>query len=107
MDNEKIKRVKYIRALEKFASYAVKSVKRDDFDWDKFKLSLNKNTENLSKIEPVFLDQPYTKALEEFVNIALNSNSKSEISRAANALDKFKKAKNYKKEKYKNSVFDY
>lgn len=106
MNDEKFKRIKYIRALEKFSLNVLKSLKKTDFDIEKFKNLLEKNSKILEKIEPVFLDDPYTKALESFVNIALNSNDKDSLLKSANALDKFKKAQKYKRQKHKGNFSD-
>ncbi len=101
---EKFNRVRYIRGLERFAIAVVKAIKRDDFDEAKFIAVIEKNYRLLNKIEPVFLDQPYTKALCEFVNLCLkNGVNKDEILKSANHLDRLKNSKNYKKDKHKNS----
>ena len=100
--DEKAKRVKYLRALEKFAKFAVGALKREDFNEAAFYERADKNAQILKKIEPVFLDQPYTKALENFINSLIANTPREELLRSANALDKLKNSKNYKKEKHKN-----
>lgn len=101
--SEKFKRVKYLRSLEKFAKVAISGLKRDDYDEAMFRARIAKNIEILKKVEPVFLDQPYTKALENFVNLLITSESKSALINAANALDKLKNKKTYKKDKHKKN----
>ena len=106
MNDEKIKRVKYIRALEKFALVVTASLKRADWNGEKFAALVAKNAAQLEKIEPVYLDQPYTRALCEFVNLAANGLGRDELLRAANALEKFRNARNYKKSKHKGDFYD-
>ena len=90
---DKFKRVKYLRALEKFAKSAINGLKRDDFDETEFRQRVEKNAKVIEKVEAVYLDQPYSKALESFI-------------KAANLLDKLKNQKTYKKEKHKNKFKD-
>ncbi|MBE2983782.1 hypothetical protein CCAL9344_00260 [Campylobacter sp. RM9344] len=104
--DEKAKRVKYLRALEKFAKFATSSLKRDDFDEEAFRARVAKNAEIISKVESVYLDQPYTKALEEFINLLITNAKKDELLKSANALDKLRKSKTYKKDKHKNKFKD-
>lgn len=99
--NEKDKRVKYIRALDRFAKSAIGLLKREDFDAEIFKKRVEKNIEILNKVEPVLLNEPYTKALENFVNSVVCNKSKDELLKEANLLDKLKNSKSYKKQKYK------
>jgi hypothetical protein len=104
--DEKAKRVKYLRALEKFAKFAVGALKREDFNEAAFYERADKNAQILKKIEPVFLDQPYTKALENFVNQILARCARDELVRAANGLDRLRNQKTYKKEKHKKNYKD-
>lgn len=99
--NEKDKRVKYIRALDRFAKSAINILKREDFETEIFKKRVEKNLEILNKVEPVLLNEPYTKALENFVNSVVCGKSKDELLKEANLLDKLKNSKSYKKEKHK------
>lgn len=62
---------------------------------------LKKNTQILEKVEPVLLNDPYTKALENFANSVIQNKNKDELLKEANLLDKLKNSKNYKKEKHK------
>ncbi|CZE50831.1 Uncharacterised protein [Campylobacter geochelonis] len=102
---EKAKRVKYIRALERFAKSAINLLKRDDFDKEMFEKRVSKNLEILKRAEPVYLDQPYTKGLEEFVNSITNLKEQDELIKEANLLDKLRNNKSYKKDKHKKSGF--
>lgn len=104
--DEKTKRVKYIRALERFAKSAISTLKREDFDAAQFRLRVEKNLKILSKVEPVYLDSPYTKAMEDFVNLTLANDQKEALLRSANQLEKLKNQKSYKKDKHKNSFKD-
>lgn len=103
---DKFKRVKYIRALEKFVKSIIGILKRDDFDEVLFKQRVEKSFESLKKVEAVYLDQPYTKGLLEFVNLALNNNDQVELLKTFNQLEKLKNSK-YKKDKHKKSYYEY
>lgn len=102
---EKQDRIKYIRALERFAKSAILLLKRDDFDAEIFKIRVEKNYEILKKCRAVFLDQPYTKALENFVRNVANFGVKDELLKEANQLEKLKNQKSYKKDKHKKDFF--
>ncbi|MGH1600653.1 hypothetical protein [Campylobacter majalis] len=104
--DEKAKRVKYLRALEKFAKSAVTSLKRDDFDENEFRLRMNKNAKIFEKAQAVYLDNAYTKELENFVNLVFSNGEKTQMIKSANLLDKLRNQKTYKKEKHKNSYKD-
>lgn len=103
--SDKDQRVKYIRALERFSKSAISLLKRDDFDKELFRNRVIKNIETLNKVEPIFLDQPYTKALENFAKMVMSSDNKDELVKEANLLEKLKNQKNYKKDKHKQSKF--
>lgn len=107
---EKDERVKYIRALERFVKSAVALLKRDDFDAELFAKRIAKNYEILSKAAATNLDSPYTKALESFAKNVLDASEAGQTSHAAfrsalqheaNALQKLKNNKSYKKDKHK------
>ena len=107
---EKDGRVKYIRALERFVKSAVALLKRDDFDAELFAKRMAKNYEILSKAEAVNLDSPYTKALESFAKNIMSASEQNRIDqgvlvREANALEKLKNNKSYKKDKHKIDFF--
>lgn len=112
---EKTKRVKYVRALEKFVKSAVAILKREDFDFSRFEERMLKNAIPLRKVEPVVLDSTYTKNLESFCNLILDTinqdiedkeEEKQVLLRHANALEKLKTNTSYKKEKHRQKVFD-
>lgn len=107
---EKDGRVKYIRALERFVKSAVALLKRDDFDAELFAKRMAKNYEILSKAQAVNLDSPYTKALENFAKNIMSASEQNCIDRGAltheaNALEKLKNDKSYKKDKHKIDFF--
>ncbi|QKF92098.1 hypothetical protein [Campylobacter sp. CCUG 57310] len=103
---DKFRRVKYLRGLEKFAKSAISGLKREDYDEEQFRLRVAKNAEILAKIEPVYLDSAYSKALEKFVNLIIANNDRNELLDAANSLEKLKNSKTYKKDKHKNRYKD-
>ncbi|MCR6570086.1 hypothetical protein CINS5915_00815 [Campylobacter insulaenigrae] len=106
-NDEKVLRIKYIRALEKFANSATSALKRDDFDLSLFQERMKKNAQIFKKIQVVFLDSTYTKALENFVNDCLdNTLDRRKLLNKVNTLHKLKKQQSYKKEKYKNNFKD-
>lgn len=111
---EKAKRVKYVRALEKFVKSAIAILKREDFDFLLFIERMEKNSIALRKVEPVVLDSTYTKTLEQFCNLVFGviSNNIEDgeevrqiLLKHANALEKLKANSSYKKEKHRQKVF--
>ncbi|MSN96005.1 hypothetical protein F1B92_02150 [Campylobacter sp. FMV-PI01] len=102
---DKEKRVKYIRALERFVKSAILILKRDDFDSELFRKRINKNLEALNKVEAIFLDQPYTKALENFAKTLILEDDREILIKQANLLGKLKNSKNYRKDKHKTLKF--
>lgn len=109
-NTEKTLRVAYIRALERFTKSSVNLLKKDDFDLELFCDRMQKNEANLRKLEAVFLDSKYTKALECYVNLVLSLSLKKEanlqsiLTKEANLLYKLKSQNSYKKEKHKNKI---
>ena len=103
MQNEKFIRVRYLRCLEKFATNVIKALKRDDFDAQKFSARVEKNEELLNRCQKATLYDSYPRALQTFVEQCIAqkgaSSAKNELLRLANALEKFKKAKEYKRNK--------
>ena len=68
---DKFKRVKYLRALEKFAKSAINVLKRDDFDETEFRQRVEKNAKVIEKIEAVYLgnsdiDEVNDKKIKEY-----------------------------------------
>lgn len=101
-NEEKALRVKYVRALEKFSNSAISALKKENFDEQIFKERIEKNMRFLIKLEAVFLDSTYTKALENFVNDCISAKfDRKELLNKANALYKLKTSQNYKKDKHK------
>jgi hypothetical protein len=102
---EKEKRVKYVRGLERFVKSATALLKREDFDAELFRTRVFKNYTVLSKIEAVPLDSPYTRALEDFANITITTVDKTDVDdpikpllqKEANAIEKLKSNASYKK----------
>lgn len=103
MQNEKFIRVRYLRCLEKFATNVIKALKRDDFDAQRFSAMVEKNEELLSRCQKTTLYDRYPRALQAFVEQCMAykgaSSAKNELLRSANALEKFKKAREYKRNK--------
>ena len=103
MQNEKFIRVRYLRCLEKFATNVIKALKRDDFDAQRFSAMVEKNEELLSRCQKTTLYDSYPRALQTFVEQCMAhkgaSSAKNELLRSANALEKFKKAREYKRNK--------
>lgn len=104
--SEKQDRVKYIRALERFVKSAIAILKRDDFKEELFRERVEKNLIVLKKVKPVFLDSPYTKALETFAKSVIAGGDKEVLIKEANQLEKLKNVKTYKKDKHKKDKFD-
>lgn len=106
MQSEKFIRTRYLRSLEKFALSAIKALKRSDFDKERFGVLVDKNYGILAKTEAAILHDSYPKALEKFVQMCVDlkeqDGAQSTLLRAYNALEKFKKAKEYKREKSKD-----
>lgn len=104
--NDKAKRVKYLRALEKVAHRFVLALKKENFSQELFKLSIEQNIKLINKCEPTYLDSSYSKELENFVNLCCFSElSKEELVNKYNNLEKIKKQNQYKKIKHKNQIF--
>ena len=111
---EKEQRVKYVRALERYVKSAAALLKREDFDYVLFVARMKKNRTVLSKVTPVVLDSPYTKALEYFANLTPAAvEGKAEIEalhqqflKEVNAIEKLKTNSSYKKEKHRNAAFN-
>ncbi|MBT4707353.1 MAG: hypothetical protein HOB77_00980, partial [Campylobacteraceae bacterium] len=73
--NEKALRLRYIRALEKFAKRAINLLKapEEDFHFEKFKKKMDENFKDVEKVEVVRLDNGYMSKLEEYVNLILRT----------------------------------
>lgn len=96
-NDEKAKRIKFIRALQKVASNATTLLKKENFDAELFAKAMQKNELFLQKCEAVSLNATHTKALLEFVNACFQTPIKqNELLSLANALDKGRKSKKIK-----------
>lgn len=106
---EKYKRLKYIRELEKFTNRVVNFFSNDVITKEEFSEYIDKIFKNLENIEKVYLKSEYLSALEKFVETTANMpNSsknideiKKETLYKANGLRKLKRVKSYKKDKHK------
>ena len=112
---EKVLRIKYIRALEKFTTRTIALLKKEDFDLASFKEKVTQNFQAVKDTKEVRLDSGYMQKLKAYVDHiieSLDSHSESyEKERAfllkeANLLHKEKSRNNYKKEKHKKAKFD-
>ena len=113
--NEKTLRLKYIRILEKFTSRAISLLKHPQFDFEIFKVNIEKYYQEIKKVEAVRLDSEYHKKLQEYVNITLQTietHSKSFedeqqlLLKEANLLHKEKNKTSYKKDKHRKRSFN-
>lgn len=113
--NEKAKRIKYIRLLEKFFSRTMSLLKLEDFDSELFCERTKKNFEELKKrAEETDLNSNYLVGLKNFIDITIQkvynekftNEDKEILLKEANTLHKEKNKKNYKKEKHRSKTFD-
>lgn len=106
-EDEKFKRTRYTRGLEKFTRQIKSALKREDFDPVLFNERVSKNAKNIEKIESVKLNSSYMKELEDFVSACLSLKfSQSELLNKLNSLEKLKNSQSYKKEKHKTRSID-
>lgn len=112
--NEKVLRLRYIRALEKFFTRTLAFLKNPNFNPIIFKKNIDKYYEELKKIKAVRLDSGYLTNLEEFVNSTLRktiqidddfNEHRESLLKEANLVLKEKNKSNYKKEKHKSKDF--
>jgi predicted DNA-binding WGR domain protein len=112
--NEKTIRLKYIRILEKFTSRAISLLKHPMFDFNIFKINIEKYYQDVKKFEAIRLDSQYHKKLQDYVNLTLQltqTHSKSFedeqqlLLKEANLLHKEKNKTSYKKDKHKKKDF--
>lgn len=115
--NEKALRLRYIRALEKFAKRAINLLKapEEDFHFEKFKKKMHENFEFVEKVEAVRLDSGYMSKLQDYVNLILGTldhhskdfeDEKSMLLKEANLLHKEKNKNIYKKDKHSKHKFN-
>ncbi len=106
---EKYKRLKYIRELEKFTNRVVNFLNKENLSKEEFSNYIDKIFKNLEDIQKVYLQSEYLLTLEKFVEKVANlpnSNKnideiKSETLHQANRLRKLKRVKSYKKSKHR------
>jgi len=112
--NEKTKRLRYIRILEKFTTKAVGLLKYDSFDLELYKKAMLRSFEDLKKIEALDLYQEYPVKLRNLAQLIINKidshsknyeDEKKEILKESNLLYKLKNNNRYKKDKHKNKKF--
>ncbi len=106
--NEKVKRLKFIRALEKFAKSNISYLKDKNFEYETLKQRVQKSYEKLKDVEPVRLNSAYPVALQNYVNLMLKilneekiENFQETLLKEANLLHKEKNKTQYKKDKHK------
>ncbi len=115
--NEKALRLRYIRALEKFAKRAINLLKapEEDFHFEKFKNKMHENFEFVEKVEAVRLDSGYMSKLQDYVNLILGTldnhskdfeDEKAMLLKEANLLHKEKNKNIYKKDKHSKHKFN-
>lgn len=114
--NEKTKRLRYVRLLEKFLTRTVAICKNDDLPFYNFVENINKYYEDIKKVEAIRLDSEYYSKLENFVNLTLGKIDTIEhteyvalkelLLKEANLLHKEKNRSNYKKDKHRQKSFN-
>ncbi len=113
--NEKTKRLRYIRILEKFTTKAIGLLKYDNFDLELYKKAMTRSYDELQKIESLDLYQEYPMALKNLAQLILNNldshsktyeDEKKAILKSSNLLYKLKNNNRYKKDKHKNKKFN-
>lgn len=113
--NEKAKRIKYIRLLEKFFSRTMSLLKLENFDSELFCERVKKNFEELDKkAEKTDLNSNYLVGLKNFIDLTMQKvyqekftdEDKESLLKEANTLHKEKNKKNYKKDKHKHKSFN-
>ena len=112
--NDKIKRLKYIRTLEKFVKRTIALLKKDYFDFELFKKQTLQNYKPVELVCSVRLDSQYMQKLKQYIQLTLNSienhsktfeDEKQLLLKEANLLHKEKNKNNYKKDKHKKKSF--
>ena len=113
--NEKTKRLRYIRILEKFTTKAVGLLKYDNFDLELYKKAMLRGYDDLKKIESMDLYQEYPIKLKNLAQLIVNNlddhsktfdDEKKTILKESNLLYKLKNNNRYKKDKHKNKKFN-
>lgn len=113
--DEKLKRTKYIRAIERFLVKILPALKNDKINANDFTLRISSSYKFMSKIEKVRLDSSYLRQLESIIEKVLNScntqiDDLSELQASLlkdyNLAQKEKNRLTYKKDKYKDKSFN-
>ena len=112
--NDKTKRLRYIRILEKFTTKAIGLLKYDNFDILLYKKAILKSYDELKKIESIELYSEYPVTLKSLAQLILDKidshsknyeNERKEILKESNLLYKLKNNNRYKKNKHKKQNF--
>jgi hypothetical protein len=113
--HEKAKRIKYIRALEKFFNRNLSLLRLENFDFELYKQRIIKNFDELQKSEAVDLNSNYLMGLKRHIDSIMQfihhgnndiDEKKQTLLKDANLLLKDKNQSNYKKDKHKHKKFD-
>lgn len=113
--DEKLKRTKYIRAIERFLLKILPILKNEKLSTDEFIRRIATSYKFMTKIEKVRLDSSYLKQLEDIVEKLLNAcnygiddlnDLQSTLLKSYNLAQKNKNRLTYKKEKYKDKSFN-
>ncbi|MCK5295049.1 MAG: hypothetical protein KAJ49_10370 [Arcobacteraceae bacterium] len=112
--SEKTLRLKYIRILEKFTSRAISLLKHPQFNFEIFKINIEKYYQEIQKVQAIRLDSEYHKKLQEYVNTTLQKiethsktfeDEQQLLLKEANLLHKEKNKSSYKKDKHRKKNF--
>lgn len=113
--NEKTKRLRYIRSLEKFNTKSISLLRYDNFDIELFKKAILRGFEELKKTPSLPLYSEYPLKLQFLSQLIIDSienhskdfkSERKNILKESNLLDKLKNNNRYKKDKHKNKKFN-
>lgn len=113
--HEKAKRIKYIRALEKFFNRNLSLLRLENFNFELYMQRTQKNFDELQKSEAVDLNSNYLMGLKRHIDNIMQfirhgshdlEEKKQTLLKEANLLLKDKNQSNYKKDKHKHKKFD-
>lgn len=113
--DEKTKRTKYIRAIERFLVKSLPTLKNPALTQEEFKARIASSYKFMKEIEPVRLDSSYLKQLEAIIERILYAcggdiedvnNLQNSLMKDYNLAQKEKNRLTYKKEKYKDKSFN-
>jgi hypothetical protein len=113
--SQKINRLKYIRALDKFVSRSVSYLKDENITFEVFRVNILKNFEILSQTHSCQLYSQYYDFVKKYINMVLDSlesdpkiwtnQTKDILIKESNSLHKIKNQTNYKKDKHRKKIF--